>query len=126
MECPKCQSPMEAVRYGAGDREVHRCTECFGIFFKPIDMRRLKNTYMADIIDSGKRSVGRKHDKIEDIKCPVCQETMEKTNDPDQVHIWYEACPKGHGVYLDAGELSDFNNDTLFDYVKSWIKGGRS
>lgn len=116
---------MESVRYGAGDRVVERCTECHGIWFKPEDLRRLKNTYKADIIDTGSTRVGRQQNKIEDIKCPVCGKDMEKVSDEKQTHIWYESCPDGHGVYLDAGELTDFNNDTIMDYVRGWITGKR-
>ena len=125
MECPKCKGAMESVRYGAGDRVVERCTECHGIWFKPEDLRRLKNTYKADIIDTGSTRVGRQQNKIEDIQCPQCGKDMEKVSDEKQTHIWYESCPDGHGVYLDAGELTDFNNDTIMDYVRGWITGKR-
>lgn len=126
MECPKCQSEMEVVRYGAGDREVNRCTECAGLFFKPIDLQRLKNTYKAEIIDSGSTRVGREYNKVEEIDCPICGEAMEKVCDDDQSHIWYESCPRGHGVYFDAGELTDLSQDTFMDVIKGWIVGKRS
>ena len=125
MQCPKCQGAMENVRYGGGDREVQRCTQCAGIWFKPHDLTRLKSTYKADIIDHGKASIGRKHNKVDDIDCPQCGARMEKVSDERQSHIWYESCPNGHGVYLDAGELTDLANDTVMDYVKKWITGSR-
>ena len=121
MECPKCDSPMEVLRYGAGDREVNRCTNCFGLWFKPIDLERLKNTYKAEILDAGSARVGRKYNKLEDVECPECGEQMDKICDAQQTHIWYESCPQGHGVYFDAGELADLSKDTLMDHVKKWI-----
>ena len=125
MECPKCQNAMEAVRYGGGDRVVNRCTHCAGIWMKPNDMKRLKNTYKADMIDHGSAKVGREHNKIEDIHCPDCGSDLDKLADDDQQHIWFESCPKGHGMYFDAGELSDYNNDTISDILKSWFTGKR-
>ena len=126
MECPKYQSEMEVIRYGAGDREVHRCTGCAGLWFKPIDLQRLKNTYKAEIIDAGSSRVGRELNKVEDVDCPVCGVQMEKVSDEQQTHIWYESCPDGHGVYFDAGELTDLSQDTFMDVVKGWITGKRS
>lgn len=126
MNCAKCQAPMEPFKYGKGDRLVHRCTSCGGIWLKPQDMARLKNTYMADIIDEGSPSVGRKHNKLEDIDCPMCGTKMDKVADDEQTHIWYESCPEGHGMYLDAGELTDYNNDTISDFFKGLFAGRRA
>ncbi len=125
MECPKCEASMAPFKYGKGDRVVHRCTGCAGIWLKPTDMTRLKNTYMADVIDEGSASTGRKHNKLEDIDCPQCGVRMDKVADDEQSHIWYESCPKGHGMYLDAGELTDYNNDTIGDFFKSLFTVGR-
>lgn len=125
MECPKCEHAMETLSYGAGDREVERCTNCFGLWLKPHDLTRLKNTYRADLLDEGKPAIGKEYNKIEDIDCPVCGTRMEKTHDEDQVHIWFEACPQGHGLFLDAGELKDYNNETFMDIVKGWFTGKR-
>lgn len=126
MQCPKCDSDMEVVRYGAGDREINRCTGCAGLFFKPIDLKRLKTTYKAEILDHGKASVGRDHDKKHDIDCPSCGTRMDNVSDESQTHIWYESCPKGCGVYFDAGELTDLSQDTLTDIIKGWFKGSRA
>ncbi len=125
MDCPKCHHEMESVRYGAGERQVSRCTNCFGIWFKPIDLKRLKQSYIADFIDKGDPEVGREYNKIDDIDCPVCGIRLDKVSDEKQTHIWYESCPQGHGVYFDAGELTDLNNETLMDHVRGWLTGQR-
>lgn len=125
MDCPKCENEMEVVRYGAGDRVVNRCTSCHGMFFKPVDLQRLKNTYKAEILDAGSVKVGRELNKVENIDCPECGTRMEKVHDDDQSHIWYESCPTGCGVYFDAGELSDLSQDTFMDVIKGWIIGKR-
>jgi Zn-finger nucleic acid-binding protein len=117
---------MEAVRYGAGDRVVHRCTACHGLWFKPVDLTRLRNTYKAEIIDAGSTRKGKELNKVEDIDCPECGKQMSKVSDDDQTHIWYESCPDGHGVYFDAGELTDLSQDTFMDTIKGWITGSRN
>ncbi len=125
MDCPKCQSSMETISYGAGDRQIERCTHCIGIWFKPNDVKRLKNTFKADILDQGSSKMGRLYNKIDEIDCPVCGTRMDKVSDEKQTHIWYESCPNEHGMFFDAGEFTDLNNDTLSDYVKKWITGKR-
>ena len=125
MQCPKCEGEMEEVRYGAGDRVINRCTECGGMFFKPEDLTRLKNTYKADILDSGSIRKGRQFNKVDDINCPQCGTQMDKVSDEKQTHIWYESCPAGCGVYFDAGELTDLSQDTFTDVIKGWITGRR-
>ena len=50
---------------------------------------------------------------------------MDKLTVKGQRHIWYESCPDGHGVYFDAGELTDRNQETLMDKVRGLIAGDR-
>ncbi|MFN2270503.1 MAG: zf-TFIIB domain-containing protein, partial [Anaerolineae bacterium] len=40
MDCPKCQSPMEAVVYESF--EVNRCTNCKGLWFDLREQEHLK------------------------------------------------------------------------------------
>jgi len=37
-----------------------------------------------------------------------------------QTHIEYEACEK-HGMYLDAGEFTDYKHETLMDIFRDFI-----
>ncbi|MDJ0654859.1 MAG: zf-TFIIB domain-containing protein [Xanthomonadales bacterium] len=125
MECPKCNSSMEEVRWGGADRIVNRCTNCGGLFFLPKELSRMRESFTAEYLDHGDPNVGRKFNEVEDIQCPVCGARMDKVSDSNQTHIWYESCPNGHGVYFDAGELSDLNRETLMDKVKGWVTGTR-
>jgi len=45
---------------------------------------------------------------------------MEKLTDPLQTHIEYEAC-SDHGMYLDAGEFTDYKYETLMDIFRDFI-----
>lgn len=116
---------MAEIRFGPQDRLVHQCNNCKGVFLKPINVSRLKDTYRADVIDSGDVIVGRKYNAVEDIDCPQCGKAMDKVSDDQQVHIWFESCPDGHGVFMDAGELSDLSDDSLMDIIRGWIVGKR-
>ncbi len=49
---------------------------------------------------------------------------MEKTADPKQLHIWYESCEE-HGMFMDAGEFTDFQHESPLDFFRGLIKGDR-
>jgi Zn-finger nucleic acid-binding protein len=70
-------------------------------------------------IDIGDPEVGKKYNKIEDIKCPACPNSeMLNLMDPQQPHIWFESCPTCYGRFYDAGEFKDYADDTFSDFIK--------
>ena len=79
---------------------------------------------MSEFIDSGDPEIGKEYNKIDDIDCPRCSVRMEKISDPSQPHIWYEVCLE-HGMYLDAGEFTDFKYETLLDKFRDLVTGRR-
>jgi len=115
---------MEQKNYGR-KISVQRCTNCMGLWLKQDVLMEMKREWMSEILDIGDPSVGREYDKIENIKCPECHAVMDKVSDPEQVHIWYETCPNGHGLFLDAGEFSDLKYDTWMDRIRDLVKGVR-
>jgi len=123
IRCPKCGQGMEEITYG-GDLAIDRCTHCKGLWFDTGEVEVLRKKWMGDALDTGDPVEGRKWDAVEDIACPRCGKDMEKTSDPRQPHIWYETCPE-HGLFMDAGEFTDFKHDTLLDWFRSLIKGER-
>ena len=124
MECPKGQAAMEEVTYGR-NMTVDRCITCKGIWFDLGEAEELKGKWMSEFVDSGDPEIGREFNKIEDVNCPRCGELMDKVPDPKQSHIWYEAC-SDHGMFLDAGEFSDYKYETLLDKFRDLITGKRS
>ena len=122
IQCPKCGHGMEEITYG--QVTIDRCTNCQGLWFDTGEAEQLKKQWMGDALDLGSAEEGKKWDAVEDIACPRCGTDMEKTSDPDQPHIWYEMC-KEHGMFMDAGEFTDFKHETLADWFRSLIKGGR-
>lgn len=122
MKCPKCAHGMEEVTYG--QVTIDRCTNCSGLWFDTGEAEQLKNQWMGDALDLGSPEEGKKWDAVEDIACPRCGKDMEKTSDPEQPHIWYEVCNE-HGMFMDAGEFTDYKHETLADWFRSLIKGSR-
>jgi len=100
--------------------EIDRCTSCKGIWFDILEHEDLKKLKGSEVIDSGDPATGDEFNKIEDINCPKCKAKMIKLVDPKQTHIWYESCTICSGVFFDAGEFSDFKEETLWDHIKSW------
>ena len=124
MHCPKCTGDLETKEYE--HIKVQRCNNCHGLFLEPYMLTETFAEWMAEsFLDTGAPSLGRKYDKIDDIRCPACDVVMDKIEDPVQTHIWMEACPKCECVFLDAGELTDLKHETFSDKLKSLMKGKR-
>ena len=116
MKCPKCDSQFEEVEF---DRIfVHRCTGCSGIWFDHAKHEYLKTVDGSEEIDSGDPEVGRRYNEKGTLNCPECSAPMIRMVDPDQSHIWYEACSGCFGVFFDAGEFSDYKEKTIVDFVR--------
>ncbi len=123
IECPKCGHGMEEISYG-GDPVIDRCTNCKGLWFDSGEIEKLKGKWMGEVLDTGDPAQGKKWDTVDDVNCPRCGKQMHKASDPKQQHIWYEVCDE-HGVFLDAGEFTDFKHETLADWFRSLVKGSR-
>lgn len=124
IECPKCGHGMTEITYG-GDVVIDRCTNCDGLWFDSGEAELLKNKWMGDALDMGDAKKGKQWDSVEDIACPRCGKDMVKTADPVQSHVWYETCPE-HGMFMDAGEFTDYKHETLADWFRGLIKGKRA
>ena len=122
LKCPKCHHGMAEVSYE--DITIDRCSQCQGLWFDGDEAQQLKSRPGAEVLDTGSTSKGRKYDSQSDIFCPHCNKLMEKTAHWKQTHIWYEIC-RDHGIFMDAGEFTDFKHDTLLDRLRGLIKGKR-
>ena len=116
MNCPKCNDQMYAVIFD--NIAVDRCVGCKGLWFDMLDHEHLKAIEGSEAIDFGDPEVGKKFNKIDDIKCPTCSAPMLKMVDRDQPHIWYEGCPSCFGVFFDAGEFRDYKEKTVVDFFR--------
>ena len=86
----------------------------------------MRGEWMSEVeLDSGDPKTGARLNKVDDIKCPQCGDQLDKESDPDQSHIWFESCPQGHGIFLDAGEFTDMKFATFIDMVKDLLSRKR-
>jgi Zn-finger nucleic acid-binding protein len=122
LQCPKCKHGMDEVTHGG--ITIDRCTNCQGLWFDEDEAHQLKKLKDSHVLDIGDSTEGWKWDSSADINCPRCGKQMEKSSDPKQIHIWYESCPD-HGMFMDAGEFSDFKFETPLDWFRGLIKGDR-
>ncbi len=122
LKCPKCQHGMVEVSHG--EIVIDRCTECHGLWFDDDEAHRLRTLLGSETVDTGDPNEGWKWDSHSDVFCPRCNKEMEKAADPKQKHIWYELC-REHGMFMDAGEFTDFKDESMLDWFRSLIKGDR-
>lgn len=115
MQCPKCAADMAKVPFEG--IEVDRCTGCQGLWFDMLEHEDLKKLGGSEAIDTGSAEAGRQQDGKRRIQCPVCDVPMIGMVVAAQPHIAYEACTVCYGLYFDAGEFTDFREET---FAESW------
>ena len=122
MQCPKCLNPMDEVEIDtlSGIVVIDRCGGCAGLWFDHGEEIQLKTDWMSDFVDSGDTKVGKKFNVVSDINCPRCGDQMELLQDQKQKHIQYEVCAE-HGIFMDAGEFSDFKHETAMDLLRGLV-----
>jgi PAT family beta-lactamase induction signal transducer AmpG len=116
MRCPKCRADMDVLEIEG--TQVDRCSKCYGLWFDPGEIDKLRNRRSAAAIDIGDPEVGGSRNSIDSYRCPRCGGAMSKLADPLQKHIWYEKCDECQGSYFDAGEFADLATLSLSDFVK--------
>ncbi|MBT3201798.1 MAG: zf-TFIIB domain-containing protein [Phycisphaerales bacterium] len=119
MDCPKCLNPMEAVEFG--EIVVDRCTHCKGIWFDMLQAEHLKAMKNSESIDTGDPEMGKDFNEIDDVNCPKCSAPLIRMVDAGQTHIWYEGCGVCHGLFFDAGEFTDYKEETLMDFIRDML-----
>ena len=122
LQCPKCGHGMHEVTYQ--DVTIDSCSHCKGLWFDVDEAHQLKHIEGSETLDSGDPAQGAIWDSHSEIDCPRCGKRMGKSYDPKQIHIWYETCNE-HGLFMDAGEFTDFKFETLLDWFRGLIKGNR-
>ena len=127
MDCPKCNGEMQehSITTLQGSVTIDRCESCGGIWFDNGEAEILKGDWMADFLDSGDPMIGKAHNQNTEVNCPRCGKKMESVSDPDQQHIQYEVCEE-HGMFMDAGEFSDYKNETMIESFLKVVHKARS
>jgi len=122
MDCPKCKSSMNehSVDTLSGNVVIDRCESCSGLWFDHGELDILKDDWMSEFLDPGDPKIGEKFNKQTDAHCPRCNSLMVSVNDSKQSHIVYEVCAE-HGIFMDAGEFTDYKYETLLDIFKDIV-----
>jgi Zn-finger nucleic acid-binding protein len=116
MICPKCISPMMPVEFGG--IEIHRCTDCEGLWFDEFAKAELLTRKGAEKLDTGSAEIGKTWNQIDRILCPRCSTVMLRMVDLKQPHIWFEHCKVCGGSFFDAGEFRDLLHHTVLDFFR--------
>jgi len=122
MDCPKCKNKMleHSVDTLSGKVMIDRCEHCSGIWFDHGEQDILKGDWMSEFLEPGDTKVGDKFNKVTEIDCPRCNERMTSTHDSKQHHIVYEVCEE-HGIFMDAGEFTDYKHETILDLFRDMV-----
>lgn len=119
MNCPKC--PGKLVKRKIEHVEVDSCFVCEGIWF---DAGELEKVIKADSKDFDFIDVGREEFDGQEIQeyiknldekpseCPRCADGTllfrSKYGGKHQINV--DVCPKGHGLWLDGGEILELRH----------------
>jgi len=115
MDCPKCVGKLEKRK--VENVEIDACPVCEGIWF---DAEELEDIIIADSTDSFDYiDVGREEFDGAEVanagvnlndkkgKCPRCEDHADlvqaKYKRDEKIKV--DMCPKGHGIWLDGGEV---------------------
>ena len=122
MDCPKCNANMteRSVEVLQGKIVIDQCTSCKGLWFDIGEAEQLKKSWMSDFLDTGDPKIGKTYNRVRDVHCPRCGKGMNKLTDKGQPHLEYEACEE-HGMFMDAGEFTDYKHETLLDFFRGII-----
>ncbi len=120
MRCPKCDAKMEKVEYEGV--KIERCKQCKGIWFDMLEKDELKAKAGSESVDSSDKVMGKEYNTKKNVNCPKCLTPMTRKRDRKQNHIVYDYCPTCHGTFFDAGEFTDFKQETILDFIKKILK----
>lgn len=113
-ECPSrcagCNRALQAEKVDG--TELERCPECGGTWMsgelleQVLDQAEQQNPEIEPTLSSdGEADIGNTYAPSRQPRdCPSCREAMENYQFQGS-GIWIDACPEGHGVWLDRGEL---------------------
>jgi Zn-finger nucleic acid-binding protein len=123
LECPKCVGMLQKNKIE--NIEIDVCFVCEGIWFDAGELEAVikADSKDFDYIDVGReafdgaeaRAAGLSLDK-EKGKCPICKdgtELVKSEYEQGKKKINVDICPKGHGIWLDGGEIQEIRKRGL-------------
>ena len=104
MKCPVCKAPLIVVE--RNEIELDFCHQCKGFWFDEGEINCLSELHGLDfsLPDLNHLPIVPKSQKTR--PCPRCHKKMIKTCLDIESKLIIDRCPKGDGLWFDAGELS--------------------
>lgn len=105
MNCPICNHPLIGLELD--QVEVDHCHSCGGVWLDPDEMDLLLEGSAGRDEIRAQLKFGEPSDE-KSRRCPICRHKMEKTRvrrKASDAGIQIDRCGRGHGTWLDGGEL---------------------
>ncbi len=124
MKCPADGKPLVAVEHDSV--EVDWCPGCDGVWLDAGEMELLFDG-RERLVQwlSGELSAVARMEKAR--RCPICGGKMDKLAARGAGEIVCDRCPKGHGLWLDQGELAVLlehgHPSPGGEEVTAWLRG---
>jgi Zn-finger nucleic acid-binding protein len=101
MLCPNCKEPLLVLEFDG--IEVDYCDDCRGVWLDPEELELLfgDSAWKEALRPAPGENLRKEREK----RCPRCRKPMHKRAAGAQAPVTTDLCPRGHGVWLDAGEL---------------------
>ena len=104
MKCATCHDPMIVVEHE--HVELDYCLNCGGVWFDSGEIELLLETMQLDSTGLEDLHLTDEAASREDKhKCPECDRRMKKVALGSEPVIIIDACPEGHGLWFDDGEV---------------------
>ena len=119
--------------------EIDRCPHCRGVWLDAGELEAVQDNQDSDFrdipssgLDTVNAAIGMAKSENEGIRhCVTCNSALVKKEYAFSSQIMIDICPQGHGMWLDAGELSRLqafyeNENDLADIFASLNKDEKS
>ncbi|HEY3821671.1 MAG TPA: zf-TFIIB domain-containing protein [Polyangiaceae bacterium] len=114
MLCPRDGAELKARIYEA-DVEIDECPTCKGTFLDQGELERIQAAVekdhreaLATPVDSVRAELAAEREEaLPLVDCPKCGTSMERRRYGLGSQTVIDACPEGHGLWLDRGELEE-------------------
>ena len=117
MNCPACKSEMFVMEYDG--LELDHCPSCEGVWFDAGELALLfadsDQSAHPELVPDVLAALPAVKVGEKSRHCPTCRKTMRKVNIGPRERVLVDACPSGHGLFFDRGEVADLARDMVAD-----------
>ena len=127
MKCPRDAVEMNTSTYEG--LEIDTCPVCAGVWLDRGELEVIEEVHpenpKVEAADPLERSLDMaKQEAMPPITCPFCPEEMVREERGLASGILIDVCPKGHGIWLDKGELQALERFYERERVAARNEGG--